>query len=48
MVLVKAGGVVEHSEVKQTWGGAARGILHVRIDVGGAPPAIAAEDKRQD
>lgn len=46
--MVEAGGVVKHSEVKQTWGGTAGGILHVRIHVGGARSAIAAEDKRQD
>lgn len=52
--MVEAGAVVGHSEVKQTRGGALGGILQVFLDavawirVVGAPPAITAEDKRQE
>lgn len=52
--MMEAGAVVGHSEVKQTRGGALGGVLQVFLDAvawiraGGAPPAITAEDRRQE
>lgn len=52
--MMEAGGIVKHLEVKQTWGGAVRGILQVFLDavvwirVVGTPPTITAEDNQQE